>query len=161
MPNMSLSANGLEQLKLAEQLVPRLYDDGGVKGKGNCTIGYGHLVHYDPCGGKKYVSEHQFINGITMRSATALLRNDVRFAEKAVNDLVKIPLTQNQFDALAIFTFNVGRAAFARSTLLRVVNTNQFDKAPAAFRMWDRSGGKIVSGLSNRRNREIVLFQKP
>lgn len=160
MSKMALSDHGLEELKRLERFVPRLYDDGGAKGKGNCTVGYGHLVHHDPCNGKQFLSEHQFVHGITMRRATTLLRGDARFAEKAVNDLVQAPLTQNQFDALVIFVFNVGRSAFARSSLLATVNAKQFDKAPAAFRRWTKSGGKTISGLSNRREHEIALFAK-
>jgi GH24 family phage-related lysozyme (muramidase) len=106
-----------------------------VKGQGNCTVGYGHLVHYDPCHGRKYHCERQFIHGSTVHRATALLRSEVRFAEKAVNDLVTVPLTQNQFDALVIFTLNVGSSAFAKSTLLQVVNAKRWALAPTAFRM--------------------------
>ena len=160
MSNMQLSANGLAELKQAEAFMPKLYDDGGSKGVGHCTIGYGHLVHYDPCGGNKYLTEHQFINGITVKKATLLLKRDVVWAEKSVNDLVKIPLTQNQFDALVIFTFNVGADAFSKSTLLKMINSNNLKAVPAGFRMWNKSKGKILSGLLNRREREIRIFEK-
>lgn len=160
MPRMSLSANGLLELKVAEGFMPRLYDDGAKAGEGHCTVGYGHLVHYDPCNGKKFASESEFINGITIKAATTLLRTDCAFAEAAVNDLVKVELTQNQFDALVLFVFNVGRDAFSKSTLRRRLNAQAFALVPGELRRWNKSQGKVVAGLISRREREVRLFQK-
>lgn len=70
MSNMVLSANGLAELKLAEALVLKLYNDSA----GHCTIGYGHLVHHDPCGGKKYLNEHQFIHGVTCYASNCVAK---------------------------------------------------------------------------------------
>ena len=156
MSNMVLSANGLAELKLAEALVPKLYNDSA----GHCTIGYGHLVHHDPCGGKKYLNEHQFIHGITVKRATVLLKQDIARFEKEVNASVNVPLTQHQFDALVIFAFNVGVNAFKKSTLLKHINGNNFGAIPAEFRRWNKSKGKMMLGLTNRREREIRLFEK-
>ena len=156
MSNMGLSANGLAELKLAEALGPRLYNDSA----GHCTIGYGHLVHHDPCDGKKYLSEHQFIHGITVKRATVLLKYDIARFEKEINASVNVPLTQNQFDALVIFAFNVGVNAFKKSTLLKHINATNFEAVPTEFKRWNKSKGKIMLGLTNRRYREIRLFEK-
>ena len=169
MSNMVLSANGLAELKLAEALVLKLYNDSA----GHCTIGYGHLVHHDPCGGKKYLNEHQFIHGVTVTRATVLLKQDIARFEKEVNASVNVPLTQHQFDALVIFAFNpsrygltaafrfnVGVNAFKKSTLLKHINGNDFGAIPAEFRRWNKSKGKMMLGLANRREREIRLFEK-
>lgn len=160
MSDMKFSDHGLGLLKKLEAFSPRLYDDGGTKGVGNCTVGYGHLVHYGPCNANQHKSEHAFVNGITQTKAGPLLRSDSSWAVKAVNKLVTVNLTQNQFDALVIFTFNVGTAAFAHSSLLKLINKHDFTKAPSAFRMWNKSGGKVLPGLTNRREKEITLFQE-
>lgn len=159
MSEMKFSDHGLGILKKLEAFSPKLYDDGGAKGVGNCTVGYGHLVHYGPCDAKHHKSEHEFINGITQKKAGPLLRSDSNWAVQAVNKLVTVDLTQNQFDALVIFTFNVGTAAFAHSSLLKYINKQEFSKVPSAFRMWNKSGGKVIPGLTNRREKEITLFQ--
>lgn len=160
MSNMKISQNGLNHLRHVEAFMAHLYNDGPTNNTGNCTVGYGHLVHYNPCDLKKFASEHQYINGITVKKATILLQSDVAGAVSAVNKLVTVPLNQNQFDALVSLVFNIGAGAFSTSTLLKVINAKQFKKAPAAFRMWDKTGGKFSPGLLNRRQSEIRLFQK-
>lgn len=159
MNQKEFSDGGRQVLTMAEGFIPSLYDDGG-KGKGHCTIGYGHLVHYDPCNGEKYQLEHQFINGITVKKGILLLKKDYAFAEVAVNDLVKVTINQSQFDALVIFVFNVGRGAFSKSTLLKKLNDGNFQAVPSELRRWNRSGGKIMNGLIHRREKEIILFNK-
>jgi len=143
MNKLKTSSTGLTHLRQMEAFMPHLYNDGPTKNTGHCTIGYGHLVHYNPCDVKKYASEQQYINGITMKKATVLLQTDVAVAEKAVNKLVTITLNQNQFDALVSLVFNIGAGAFSTSTLLKVINSNQLNQAPSAFRMWNKTGGKI------------------
>lgn len=158
MSEMKISASGLAHLKTVEAFVPTLYNDGPKRNTGHCTIGYGHLVHYEPCDSVKYPSESQFINGITIKKATVILLNDVAIAEKSVNRLVTVPMTQNQYDALVSFVFNVGSKGFASSTLLKVINARQIERAPSAFRMWNKTGGRVSPGLINRRQAEIDLF---
>ena len=160
MDQMKISQKGLNHLKKLEAFMPNLYNDGPTKDTGHCTIGYGHLVHYNPCNAAKYTSERQFINGITVEKATIILLKDISVAEKTINRLVKIVLTQNQYDALVSFVFNVGSGGFASSTLLKVINSRQLSKVPAAFRMWNKTGGRISPGLINRREAEISLFMK-
>ena len=62
--------------------------------------------------------------------------------------------------ALVIFVFNVGRGAFANSTLLKKLNRNNFKEVPFQLRRWNKSEGKVMKGLINRRNKEIMLFNK-
>ena len=101
---MKFSAAGMELLKKSEGFRNRVYMDVA----GLPTIGYGHrLLHSD-----------SFPNGIDELQAANLLASDVRDAEQAVQRLVKVPLTQGQFDALVDFTFNLGAARLAASTLL-------------------------------------------
>ncbi len=102
---MNLSTLGLQFIAGWEELRNQLYDDGGV-GVGNCTIGVGHLVHFSPCDGR--AEEQPFLNGITNDEAYALMRVDVQRFEDIVNREVTVPLSQNQFDALVDFAYNLG-----------------------------------------------------
>lgn len=110
------------------------------------TIGYGH-THTTKQGMK-----------ITEDQAEKLLYLDIAWAEEAVKGLVKVPLTQNQFDALVSFVFNVGAGAFAKSTLLRFLNTGDYTNAAAQFLRWNRQKGRILNGLTKRREEERRLF---
>lgn len=116
-------------------------DQGGV-----WTIGYGHTA-----GVKLGMT-------CTMEQAEEWLRHDVEDAEKAVNDLVKVPLSQKQFDALVDFVFNLGTGNFAKSTLLRLVNASNFKYASKEFERWNRAGGIVRAGLTRRRLAEKDLF---
>lgn len=110
------------------------------------TLGYGHVKGVymgDTC------SQHQ---------ADAWLETDLMDAEKAVCDLVKVPLTDNQFAALVSFTFNLGREALAKSTLLRKLNEGGYDLVPPCLKSWVFAGGKVQQGLVKRRNAEAVLW---
>jgi GH24 family phage-related lysozyme (muramidase) len=150
---MALSAAGLAFIADAEHFMPTLYDtDGG----GHCTIGYGHLVHHGKCDGQ--TSEQPYQKGISADQGQSLLLNDVAPAARAVDDAVQVELTQNQFDALVSFAFNVGVAGFRGSTLLTKLNQGKYDEVPDEMRKWVHSSGKRVQGLVNRREREINLF---
>jgi GH24 family phage-related lysozyme (muramidase) len=72
---------------------------------------------------------------------------------------VKVSVTQNQFDALVDFVFNLGQGKFAGSTLLRGLNAGDFSGAAAEFVKWDHAGGQVVPGLLRRRLAEAQLFQ--
>lgn len=110
------------------------------------TIGYGHTKTVKP--GMK----------ITEAGADALLRHDLAWCEDAVNDNVKVPLTQNQYDALVSFIFNVGAGAFKRSTLLRKLNAGDYAGAANEFPRWNKGGGRVLRGLVRRREAERKLF---
>ena len=89
-----------------------------------------------------------------------ILRYDVALAEKAVNKLVKVPLNQNQFDALVSFVFNIGETQFASSTLLAKLNNQDYQAVPSELNRWVHGSGKKLPGLINRRRDEGDLFSK-
>tara|TARA_R110000868_G_scaffold407045_1_gene688110 strand:- start:1253 stop:1789 length:537 start_codon:yes stop_codon:yes gene_type:complete len=112
------------------------------------TIGYGHTKTAKP--GMK----------ITQRGAEELLRHDLAWVEAVINKYVKVPLKQNQYDAVASLIYNVGGTAFSKSTILRKLNANDFHAASLEFKRWNKAGGHIVNGLVRRREAERVQFVK-
>jgi lysozyme len=99
---------------------------------------------------------------LTMAQANELFAAKIKDYEAAVNKGVKVALTQNQFNALTSFCYNVGTSAFSNSTLLKKVNA----KSPAEeieiqFNLWKKGGGKVLPVLVARRKREFALFIKP
>lgn len=92
--------------------------------------------------------------------ADVWLQDDISWAEAEVNKAVKIPLSQNEFDALVDFVFNCGSGNFEHSTLLRLVNAGDFAHAAAEFEKWDKCDGKPVAGLLRRRIAEEQVFSR-
>ena len=115
------------------------------------TIGYGHTGMVDG----KLISAGMTI---TAAKATELLKKDLATFEAAVNGCVTVPITQNMFDALVSFSFNVGAGALRRSALLRKLNAKDYNGAAAEFPLWNKAGGKVLNGLVRRRAREKQLF---
>jgi lysozyme len=112
------------------------------------TIGYGSTGPHVTAG-----------KVITNVEAEDLLKDDLDRFEKAVTRLVTVGLTQNQYDALVSFAFNVGSSALERSTLLKRVNAKRFDDVSAEFAKWNRAGGRPLAGLTRRRAAEAALFK--
>jgi lysozyme len=110
------------------------------------TIGYGHT--------------HSAMDGlcITYDRAEELLKQDLQRFEKAITTLVRIPLTQNHFDALTSFVYNVGIEAFRNSTLLKLLNQKNYLLAADQFDRWTKVGKKTLPGLVGRRKEEKQLF---
>jgi lysozyme len=98
---------------------------------------------------------------ITEKQAEDLLRQDLVRFERAVTRLVTVPISQNQYDALVSFTFNLGEGNFSRSTLLKRVNARDFSGAQREFAKWNRAGGVVLAGLTRRRAAEARLFGEP
>jgi lysozyme len=142
--NLSYGKNGLALTQQFEGMRLSAYQDQ----VGVWTIGFGHTGP----------DVHAGLT-ITQDQATVLLMKDVASASASVNNLVKVPLTQNQFDALVDFVFNLGQGKFAGSTLLRGLNAGDFSGAAAEFVKWDHAGGQVVPGLLRRRLAEAQLFQ--
>ena len=115
--------------------------------RGIWTIGYGHTS-----------GVHEGMT-CTQEQADRWLQQDTSFAAEAVNRLVHIQLTQDEFNALVDFVFNLGIGAFQRSTLLRFLNAGEFVAAAGQFSLWDRAGGKVVAGLLRRRIAERQEFE--
>lgn len=139
---MKISDKGLSLIKNAEGLKLKAYKcPAGV-----WTIGYGHTkIAYEGM-------------AITKEFADSLLRNDVQGAENCVNN-TGLTFTQNQFDALVSFVYNIGCGAFTKSTLLNKIRENATpDQIKSEFRRWIYAGGKVLKGLADRREKEIDLF---
>jgi len=97
---------------------------------------------------------------ISEQQAETMLRNDLMTAENSVNNQ-KLDINQNQFDALVSFVFNCGSGNFAKSTLLKKIKVNPHDPLITKwFAVWNKGGGKVLSGLVRRRKEEIELYFK-
>ena len=94
----------------------------------------------------------------TQEQADMALLQDVADAEKCVGKNVRVPLTQNEFDALVSLTFNIGCGAFAGSTLLKLLNSSDYDGAAQQILRWDKQAGKPLAGLTRRRQAEKEMF---
>jgi lysozyme len=154
---MQMSEQGLELLKQWEGFKLNVYNDSA----GLPTIGVGHLITQSERSSANIVINGvavKYAAGLTDQQVVDLLSQDVQPAEQSVNNGVKVPLNQNQFDALVSFTFNVGGGAFAGSTLLKVLNQRQYTEVPNQLLRWTKAGGKVVQGLVNRRQNEIKLW---
>lgn len=118
---------------------------------GVLTIGYGHTS----AAGSPEVHPGQ---KITQDEAVAILKLDVLSFEHYVTESVKVPLTQNEFDALVSFVFNVGPGNFRKSSLLKKLNKGDKASVPAELLRWDRAGKKVLPGLTKRRQAEAALW---
>ncbi len=93
-------------------------------------------------------------------AATSLLARDVAASESAVARLTSTSLTDDQFDALVSFTFNLGGGALQRSTLRQVINRGEHERVPHELAKWVRGGGRVLPGLVRRRAAESALYQE-
>lgn len=141
---MKTSAAGLDLIKGFEGFRAKAY----VCPAGVLTIGYGHTG--------KDVKSGQVI---TEQRGVELLAQDVGRFERAVDRLVKVPLAQNQYDALVSFTYNVGEGNLQSSTLLKKLNAKDYAGAAEQFDRWNRGGGKVLAGLVRRRAAERKMFE--
>lgn len=137
-------AQGIDLIKHFEGLRLTRYLDA----VGKPTIGYGHLI----------LPHERFAGPITASQAEALLRKDLRSAELALRKLVRVPITQQQFDALMAFVFNLGAGRLRSSTLLRYLNAGATARAADQFLVWNKAGGQPLAGLTRRRQAERKLF---
>lgn len=142
---MKTSPKGISLIKEFEGLSLDAY----LCSAGVMTIGYGHT------GGV------QKGDRITEKKAEELLQDDLKKFENGVLRLVRVPLNQNQFDALVSFAFNLGVGNLGKSTLLRKLNGGDFAGAATEFVRWNKAGGRELAGLTRRRNAEAELFSTP
>ncbi len=164
--NMKMSDKGINWLKRKEGKVLDkngnhiVYDDqtkkrvsDGTPLPPGATIGYGHLIK----------PGEDFRGGITEAQAIELLHSDIAAAERAVCNNITVPITQNQYDALVSFAYNIGIEAFANSTAVKYINNPDFisSKYPSlesAWRAWNKTQGTVSNGLINRRNAEWNMY---
>jgi len=117
------------------------------------TIGYGNTYYSD---GKRVTLLDK---DITKQQAFEMFKEIANRFAKRVDELVITELTQNQFNALVSFAYNVGTGNFSSSTLLKKINKNPNDLTlKAEFLRWNKAGGKVINGLTNRRNEEADLY---
>ncbi|WP_145542269.1 lysozyme [Yersinia alsatica] len=143
---MQISSNGINKIKAEEGEKLFGYKDS----RGIPTIGVGHTGTVD---GQPVAIGR----AITKEKSTELLRSDLAWVEKSIATNVKVPLTQNQYDALCSLIFNIGSSAFADSTVLKRLNAGDYKGAADAFLMWKKSGSDL-NILLPRRQRERALF---
>ncbi|MBK8909034.1 MAG: lysozyme [Rhodospirillales bacterium] len=137
---------GLDLIKRFEGFSATIYRCAG----GWPTIGFGHVVRDG--------EQERFVGGIGETEAEDLLIQDVGTAERAVLRLIRVPLTDGQFNALVSFTYNLGAGSLQRSTLRRKVNRKEHGAVPAEFRRWVFAGGRKLKGLIRRREAEAALY---
>lgn len=139
---MTLSDAGLAFIKGFEGYRSQAYKDSN----GLYACGYGHT------------SGVTATTTCTEEVASDWIQQDTGYAQTAINLHVDVPLTQNQFDALVSFAYNLGVSAFVTSTLLKMVNASDFTSATAQFAFWDHIDGVEIAGLERRRQAEAALF---
>lgn len=144
---MQTSDKGIALIKEFEGCKLTAYQDS----VGVWTIGYGWT---QPVDGKPIRA------GMTIKQETAerLLKTGLVSYEGDVSRLVKVGLTQEQFDALVSFTYNLGSRSLSTSTLLRKLNAGDYTGAADEFLRWNKAGGKVLNGLTRRREAERALF---
>ncbi|HCJ7368327.1 TPA: lysozyme [Enterobacter hormaechei subsp. xiangfangensis] len=144
---MQTSEKGIALIKEFEGCKLTAYQDS----VGVWTIGYGWT---QPVDGKPIRA------GMTIKQETAerLLKTGLVSYESDVSRLVKVGLTQGQYDALVSFTYNLGARSLSTSTLLRKLNAGDYAGAADEFLRWNKAGGKVLNGLTRRREAERALF---
>ena len=144
---MEISQEGLSLIKKFEGCKLKSYKCAA----GVWTIGYG--------------STNGIEEGmeISQERADMLLLEDVEIFENAVNELVKVPLEQNQYDALVTWTFNLGPTNLKNSTLLKVLNDKNYEGVPEQIKRWNKATvdgeRQVLEGLVRRREAEALLFE--
>lgn len=153
-----MSDKGMDLLRSIEELRLQPYDDQTGKEISawvtGATIGYGHLISRNEWDTYK--------NGLDIMEAKALFEQDLLPYVQTVNTEVTSGISQNQFDALVILTFNIGRNAFKSSSVLKMINdpsaNTGYTNLEAAWKAWNKSQGKKMQGLVNRRNAEWDIY---
>ncbi|HAI38417.1 MAG TPA: muraminidase, partial [Maribacter sp.] len=88
---------------------------------------------------------------ITQEQAEQMLLDELKEYENYINELVVVDLSQNQFDALVSWVYNLGPANLKSSTLLKVLNSGDYAGVPDQIERWNKAGGKVLEGLIRRR----------
>lgn len=149
MKPMNISQAGIDLIKKFEGYRENAYYDS----VDIPTIGYGTIM----CNGRKV----QMGDTCTKEEAEYWLKDHLeKHVVPWINMNVKVKLTQNMFDSLCSFIYNLGATNFLRSTLLKQINLGLFESAAEQFLRWDKAGGKVVAGLTKRRKEERELFLK-
>jgi len=138
---MAIANSTLDFITKEEGFRNKAYKDS----KGLLTIGVGHLIKTD--------EEHLLNETLTDEQVKELLKSDLKWCSEAVESSVRVPLTQNQYDALYSLCFNIGETNFRKSTVVKKINENDLKGAADAILMWNKP-----AVLQKRRERERALF---
>ncbi|KMK13555.1 muraminidase [Pluralibacter gergoviae] len=147
---MNISQSGIELIKRFEGCSLTAYPDPGTGGA-PWTIGYGWTGNVD---GKSIRPGMK----IDQSTADRLLRTGIVSYDQAVNKMLKVKVTQNQYDALVSLAYNIGTRSLSTSTLMKKLNAGDCSGAADEFLRWNKSGGKVMPGLTNRRKAEQEVF---
>ena len=141
--NMKTSNEGISLIQKFEGCETEAYQCSA----GVWTIGYGHTK--DVVEGMK----------ITTEEAEQMLVDELHEYESYINKHVTVALSQNQFDALVSWVYNLGSANLQASTLLKVLNAEDYSDVPNQIKRWNKANGKVLEGLVRRREAEALLFE--
>lgn len=157
-------------MKVSQKCINQIKQDEGVRNKPyQCpallwTVGVGHVI--DPNHAKVKLADRKQLpipagwnRVLSGEEIDNILRNDLNRFESGVIRLVKVPLTQGQFDALVSFSFNVGLGNLQNSTLRMKINRGDYVGAAEQFLVWTKAGGKVLKGLVIRRTHEKEMFE--
>lgn len=145
---MKTSQAGIDLIHSFEQLRLKAYPDPGSKDGKPYTVGWGST---GPDIGPGTVW--------TKEKADARFASDLSKFEQAVSVLVKVPLKQHHFDALVSFTYNLGIGSLKSSTLLKMLNSGDYDGAGKQLLRWTKNDGVEMAGLVRRRKEELKMFK--
>ena len=140
---MNISQEGISLIKKFEGCELEAYQCAA----GVWTIGYGST---------KDVKEG---DTLTQKEADNLLLHEMQEYEGYIKELVKVPLKQNQFDALVSWVFNLGPANLKASTMLKFLNAGDYHLIPSQIKRWNKASGKVLEGLIRRREAEALMFE--
>mgnify|MGYP001298266359 CR=1 FL=1 len=141
--NMQISEEGKSLIKKFEGCVLDSYQDA----VGVWTIGFGHTKNVKK--GDTWSQSH----------AEEMLDAELIEYEDYIHEYVKVDLTQNQFDALVSWCYNLGPNSLKKSTMLKVLNKGNHQEVPHQIKRWNKAGGKVLEGLVRRREAEAVMFE--
>lgn len=142
---MNISQKGIDLIKSFEGYSAKAYPDPATGGE-PYTIGYGTTSGVT----------HDMV--VSQEQAEKLLRNDLNKFESGVSALLTAPTTQPQFDAMVSLAYNIGLGNFRSSTLLKKHNAKCYQCAAGQFPAWNRAAGKVMNGLTRRRNAERAMY---
>jgi lysozyme len=144
---MNTSPEGVKAIVQREGCKLKAYRDSG----GVWTICVGHTSRAGPPTVKPGMTA-------TLTECKAILLNDIKKFEDAVEAAIRVPMTQNQFDAMVSLCFNIGVYGFKNSSVVRHFNAGNLTKAGDSILLWNKVKGRIVKGLVNRRKGERLQF---
>jgi lysozyme len=157
-------------VKVSQKCIEQIKKDEGVRNRPyQCpallwTCGVGHVI--DPSHAKVKLADRKQLpipdgwdRVLSATEIDEILKKDLNRFEAGVLRLIKVKLTQGQFDGLVSFSFNVGLGNLQNSTLRMKLNRGDYEGAAEQFLVWTKAGGKVLKGLVIRRTHEKEMFE--